>query len=86
MTRCVANRFRAIVKGLLIRKVTFMLDGRTVGTATKAPFTMPIRSDAGIHRLTARVSFTDGTRTRKLNFRWRVCAPAAARVAPAFTG
>ena len=86
VTKCVANRFRAIVRGLFIRKVTFMLDGRVVGTADKRPFAMPIRSDAGIHRLTARVSFTDGTRARKLNFRWRVCAPAAARVAPAFTG
>jgi hypothetical protein len=87
VTKCVGNRFRAVVKGLFIRKVTFVLDGRSLGTASKAPFAMFIRSDAGMHKLTARVFFTDGTPTRNLGFRWRVCAPASRRVPPpAFTG
>jgi hypothetical protein len=88
VTKCVKNSFRAVVSGLFIRKVTFLLDGHEVGTATKAPFAMRIRTDAGMHKLTARVSFTDGTRTRTLGFRWRKCEPASRRVAaaPAFTG
>ena len=88
VTRCVDSSFRALVKGLFIRKVTFLLDGRRIGSANKAPFAMLIPSGSGVHKLTARVAFTDGTRTRTLGFRWRTCAPVSRRVAPRpkFTG
>jgi hypothetical protein len=88
VTRCTGGSYRALVTGLFIRKVTFFVDGKSVGSAVTPPFGMLIRSDAGIHKLRARVSFTDGTPTRYLGFRWRTCAPAARSVAqaPAFTG
>jgi hypothetical protein len=88
VTRCAQGKYKAGVKGLFIRKVTFLVDGKSVGTVAKAPFDMLIRSEAGVHKLRARVSFTDGTPVRYLGFRWRTCSPAARRVAPrpVFTG
>ena len=81
---CVGT-FRASVSGLFIRRVTFLLDGRSVRTVSRAPFQVLIRGLGGIHRLRARVFFTDGTPTRNINFRFRECAQAA-RTLPAVTG
>ena len=84
-TNVCVGTFRASVNGLFIRRVTFLLDGRSVRTVSTAPFQVLIRSLGGIHRLRARVSFTDGTPTRNINFRFRACAQAT-RSLPAVTG
>lgn len=82
---CVDDNFRAAVSGLAIRGVTFFFDGRATRTVSRPPFTFVVRSRGGIHRLRARVSFTDGTPIRTINFRFRVCAQSA-RFVPPVTG
>jgi hypothetical protein len=82
---CVDNGFRAVVGGQFIRTVTFRLDGRIVKTVRRAPFQLLIRKPGGIHRLSARVVFTDGTPARTINFRFRICEPAV-RALPPVTG
>jgi len=84
-TNVCVGTFRASVSGHFIRRVTFLLDGRSVRTVSRAPFQVLIRSIGGIHTLRARVSFTDGTPTRNINFRFRECAQAARRL-PRVTG
>lgn len=84
-TNVCVGPFRASVTGRFIRRVTFLLDGRRVRTVSRAPFQVLIRALGGIHRLRARVSFTDGTPTRNINFRFRECAQAARRL-PGVTG
>jgi hypothetical protein len=82
---CVDNKFQALVSGQLIRRVTFLLDGRAVRTISRAPFRITINKPGGIHRLSARVLFTDGTPARTINFRFRICEPAV-RALPPVTG
>jgi hypothetical protein len=81
-TNVCVGTFRASVTGHLIRRVTFLLDGRSVRTVSRAPFQVLIRSLGGIHRLRARVFFTDGTPTRNINFRFRECAQAVRSIPP----
>ncbi len=83
--RCVERTFRAIVTGVNIRRVNFLVDGRSVTIQDRAPFAATVRMHRGTHKLRAHVSFTDGTRARDISFRFRPCAQAA-RPAPAFTG
>ena len=77
---CVDNKFQALVSGQFIRRVTFLLDGRAVRTISRAPFRIVINKPGGIHRLSARVSFTDGTPTRTVNLRFRICEPSVRTV------
>jgi hypothetical protein len=81
--RCVRRTFRAVVTGAHIRRVTFLVDGRSVTTQDRAPFAATIRMHRGAHKLRARVSFTDSTRVRNISFRFRPCAQAPR---PSFTG
>ncbi|MDX6688836.1 MAG: hypothetical protein QOG15_293 [Solirubrobacteraceae bacterium] len=85
---CVDGGFRALVSGLFIRRVTFLLDGRSIGTQRKAPFAVLIHLHRGIHKVRAHVTFTDGTPTRDISFRFRACEQAAqpTPAAPKFTG
>jgi hypothetical protein len=73
------------VTGVHIRRVNFLLDGRSVTIQDRAPFAAMIRLHRGTHRLVAHVKFSDGTRARSIGFRFRPCAQAARR-APSFTG
>jgi ice-binding like protein len=85
--RCVSRRFRATVQGMFIRSVTFLIDGRRIGSRSKAPFAATIDVRRGRHKLRAHVSFTDGTRARDLGFHFKPCAQQARRVRPPrFTG
>lgn len=86
--RCVDGSFRALVSGLFIRSVNFLLDGRSIGIQSQAPFAVLVHLHRGIHKLRAHVSFTDGTRPRDISFRFRACAEAArpAPASPKFTG
>jgi hypothetical protein len=85
--RCVSRRFRATVQGVYIRSVTFLIDGRRIGSRSKAPFAATIDVRRGRHKLRAHVSFTDGTRARDLGFRFKPCAQQTRRARPPrFTG
>ncbi|HWI08603.1 MAG TPA: ice-binding family protein [Solirubrobacteraceae bacterium] len=75
--RCVDGRFRAVVTGLFIRRVVFSLGGRVIATRTRSPFTTLVRAGAGVHRVSARVTFRDGTPAATLRMRFRACAEAA---------
>ncbi|TMK39094.1 MAG: DUF3494 domain-containing protein [Actinobacteria bacterium] len=77
--RCIGG-FRAVVTGLRIRRVAFSLDGRSIATRSRSPFTVSVRSLSGVHRLTARVTFTDATRPANLRLRYRACGAARRRV------
>jgi hypothetical protein len=73
--RCTLG-FRAAVRGRMIRRVVFRLDGRRVATRRGSPFRVFLPAVPGAHKVTARVSFTDATRARTLTMRYRACAAA----------
>jgi hypothetical protein len=81
-SRCVDRSFRAVVTGLLIRRVVFSVGSHVIATRTRAPFDALIKDGGGIRTVTARVTFTDGTPAKTLKLRSRACAAAASRVAP----
>jgi hypothetical protein len=75
---CVSRSFAAVVTGKSISRVAFSLDGRRVGTVSRAPFrTRLAPSAAGRHTVTARVTFLgdSGTRARTLSFQFVRCPP-----------
>jgi hypothetical protein len=72
---CTAG-FRAIVRGRMIRRVVFSLDSKRIASRVTSPFQVLVRSLPGVHRITARVTFTDTTRPRTLSFGYRACAVA----------
>ncbi|WP_084629730.1 ice-binding family protein [Patulibacter americanus] len=79
-SRCVGGRFSVVVTGRSIRRVVFFLDDRTIRTRTRAPFRASIVTAGGVHRVTARVFYADGTRAASLRLRFRSCAPVRAAV------
>jgi len=71
---CTAG-FQATVRGKLIRRVIFSLDGKRIGTRTRPAFKVYVRAArAGSHVISARVGFKDATRSKTLKFRYRACA------------
>jgi hypothetical protein len=78
------------VTGTAIDKVTFTLDGRKLRTmtATKGRLAATkVRTATlkpGTHKLTARVTFTNGAKAKTLTVRFSRCSTAA--VTPHFTG
>jgi hypothetical protein len=81
--------FSASVRGRMIRSVVFRLDGRRIATRSSSPFRVLVPSTPGAHRVTARVTFRDGTRARTLSFGYRACAAAVRHPRPGpaqFTG
>jgi hypothetical protein len=82
------------VQGRRIRRVTFFVDGRRVGTVTRADragrFQVridPRRMRSGTHRVRAQVQFRSGAGpARTLRMSFRVCARPARQVQPQFTG
>ena len=71
---CTAG-FQATVRGKLIRRVIFSLDGKRIGTRTKPAFKVYVRAArAGSHVISARVGFKDATHSKTLKFRYRACA------------
>jgi hypothetical protein len=68
--------FHARVRGRMIRRVVFSLDGRRIATRSRSPFTVYVQGKAGRHNVRARVTFTDATRARTLNLGYEVCAAA----------
>jgi hypothetical protein len=80
-TRCVHGTFRVAVTGRLIRRVVFSLDGSRVATRFRSPFRALARPRAGKnHRVTAVVTFSDGTHQARRTMRFRSCAAAVTRL------
>ncbi len=82
--------YTATVRGRLISRVLFRLDGKRLASQTSGPFQVYVVAPSpGIHRLSARVTYTDRTRAKTLRFRYRACAAGSLqpRRGPAkFTG
>jgi hypothetical protein len=68
--------FRAEVRGTMIEKVVFSMDGHRIASRASSPFGVFVHGRAGGHTVRARVSFTDGTRSKTLSARYRACAAA----------
>jgi hypothetical protein len=72
---CTAG-FRAAVRGRMIARVVFSLDGRRIRSRVRSPFQVIVRALPGAHKVTARVTFKDATRARTLTLKYRACAAA----------
>jgi hypothetical protein len=72
---CTAG-FSARVRGHLIKRVVFRLDGRYIRSRTASPFQVYVLAAPGRHRVTARVTFKDATRAKTLSLPYRACAAA----------
>jgi hypothetical protein len=82
ITRCVDRSFRAVVTGLMIRRVVFSVGTHVIATRNRAPFEARVPDGDGIRTVNARVTFTDATPAKTLKLRSRACSAAASRVAP----
>ncbi|MBA2349387.1 MAG: DUF3494 domain-containing protein [Solirubrobacterales bacterium] len=71
--------FTATVRGSMIRRVVFTLDGRRMAARTGSPFTTTVEATSGAHMLKARVWFKDATRVKTLKMGYRVCSTVALR-------
>jgi hypothetical protein len=72
---CAAG-FRATVRGHLIKRVVFSLDGNRIASRTKSPFQVYVRALPGRHNVRARVTFKDATQAKTMNLGYRACASA----------
>jgi hypothetical protein len=72
---CTAG-FRATVRGHLIERVAFSLDGKAIGSRTSSPFAISVRAAPGSHQVSARVTFTDATKAKTMTLAYRACAAA----------
>jgi hypothetical protein len=68
--------FSATVRGRLIKRVVFRLDGRRIASRTKSPFRVLVNAGSGRHNVTARVTFKDATRAKTLKLGYRACDAA----------
>jgi Ice-binding-like len=68
--------FRATVRGHMIKRVVFSLDGKPMGSRTNSPFAMSVRATPGAHQVSARVTFTDATPAKTMTLPYRACAAA----------
>lgn len=72
---CAAG-FRATVRGQMIKRVVFSLDGRSIGSRNDSPFAMSVRAAPGAHQVRVRVTFTDTTHAKTMTLPYRACAAA----------
>ena len=66
--------FRARVRGKLIRRVVFRLDGKRIASRANSPFQVLVNARAGMHRIRAHITFRDATRAKNRVLRYRACA------------
>ena len=83
--------FRARVRGRMIKRVAFSMDGKRISSRTRSPFQVTVKAarGSGSHKVRARVTFRDATRAKTLTLPYRACAAAVLqpRRGPAqFTG
>lgn len=74
-----ADGFSASVRGRMIRRVVFSMDGKRLVTRGRSPFRVFVRAANGAHTIRARVTFRDATRARTLSIGYRACAAAVLR-------
>lgn len=72
---CTAG-FRATVRGKMIKRVVFSLDGRRIESQAGSPFHVFVRAAPGRHTVQARVTFKDATHAKTLTVPYRACASA----------
>jgi len=85
---CTAG-FRATVRGRMIERVAFRLDGDAIGSRTNSPFQISVRAAPGSHQVSARVTFKDATKAKTMRLPYRACAAALLAPQPGpsqFTG
>lgn len=68
--------FRAVVRGKMIERVVFSLDGTSIGSRTGSPFAMSMRAAPGAHQVRVRITFTDSTRAKTVTLPYKACAAA----------
>lgn len=69
--------FRATVRGHLIDRVVFRLDGRHLSSQGSSPFRVSVDATPGSHAVSARITFKDATRAKTTRtLRYRACAAA----------
>jgi hypothetical protein len=68
--------FRGTVRGHLIKRVVFSLDGKRLSSLARGPYRVFVRALPGAHAVTARVTFRDATKTKTLALGYRACADA----------
>lgn len=79
-SRCIDRSFKVSVTGSKIRRVVFTVAGKQKKTRGKAPYTATVQIyDGGTRTVKARVTFTDGTKTKNLKLRFKSCAEATAQ-------
>jgi len=71
--------FSARVRGKLIKRVVFSLDGKRIASRSGSPFRVYVKAAAGRHIVKARVTFKDATRAKTLRMRYRACAAQVAQ-------
>lgn len=71
-----ASGFRATVRGHLIERVVFSLDGKRIDSQVNSPFRVFVRAAPGGHTVRARVTFKDATRAKSMTLPYRACAAA----------
>ena len=69
--------FRATVRGKMIKRVVFSLDGKRIRSTTRSPFSVYVRALPGKHKVKARVTFKDATRPKTRTLDYRACAAVA---------
>ena len=68
--------FRGTVRGHLIKRVVFSLDGKRLTSLARGPYRVFVRALPGAHAVTARVTFKDATKAKTLALGYRACADA----------
>jgi len=71
--------FRARVRGKLIKRVVFSIDGKRIASRIGSPFQVYVKAAAGRHIVRARVTFKDATRAKTLKMRYRACSAQVAQ-------
>jgi len=68
--------FSATVRGHMIKRVAFSLDGQAIGSRGHSPYRISVRATPGAHRVGARVTFKDATPAKTMTLPYRACAAA----------
>ena len=68
--------FSATVRGRLIKRVVFSLDGKRIDSQVGSPFQVFVQATPGGHMVRARITFKDATRAKTVTLPYRACASA----------
>jgi hypothetical protein len=68
--------FRATVRGRLIERVTYSLDGERIASQPDSPFAMYVKAAPGRHVIRVRITYRDSTRAKTMTMPYSACASA----------